>query len=348
MKAGHLLAGCVLLLATASAASAQDSDRTFVAEPVPGSQTAPTGGYFLLEAEPGEQIQQSVGLRNDSAGQLELRLAAVDATTGQLGGVSYALPDERPSRTGAWITLERSTVTLGPGASAVVSFTVAVPADATTGQHLAGLSIAAPTAAGDSAEAGEGEAGASIDVQTRHVIAVQVDLPGPAEPELVVEGVMPAARPDGLYLEIAIENRGRGLTKATGAITVGDEFEREFDVDTFVPGTAIAYPIKWSTDANDGEHEAVVELRYGDEVARWDGTFTVGEEVRDELEERQVTPPSEENDGDSDIPMGLMVGGALAGGLLVAGGGYRFARLRRPRGKHAMPRGRARRRTVGR
>lgn len=335
MNAGHLLVACALLLAAASgapAASAQPSDRSFVAEPVPGSKTAPTGGYFLLEAQPGEQVQQSVGLRNDSPGPLELRIDPVDATTGQRGGASYAIPGETPSRTGAWITLTRSTVTLGPGASAVVAFAVAVPADATAGEHLAGLSIAAPPRAGESADAGAGEAAASIDVQTRHVIAVQVNVPGPAEAELVVEGVTPAARPDGLYLEIAIENRGRRLTKGEGVITVGDDFERAFDVDTFVPGTTIAYPVKWDVNAADGEHEAVVELRYGDAVARWTGSFTVGEKIRDELEERQVETPPAQPDSDSDIPMPAIVGGALAAALLVASGGYMLARRQRPSG----------------
>lgn len=51
----------------------------------------------------------------------------------------------------------------------------------------------------------------------------------------MVEGVTAVARPDGLYLEIAIENRGRGLTKAEGVITVGEDSERRFSVDTFVP-----------------------------------------------------------------------------------------------------------------
>lgn len=146
----------------------------------------------------------------------------------------------------------------------------------------------------------------------------------------------------GLYLEIAIENRGRGLTKATGSITVDGNFERELDVDTFVPGTSIAYPVKWTDDPEDGEHRAVVELRYGDGVARWEGAFTVGEQVRDDLEDRQVDPPSDRDGGGSDVPMALIAGGAAAGGLLVAGGGYALARLRRPRGKHATPRGRRR------
>lgn len=340
MRAVRSLGLCALVLfVCASAAAAQDDGVDFVAEPVPGSQTAPGGGYFLLEAAPGEEISQSIGLRNDADEPLRLRLAAVDAVTGQLGGASYELDGETPTRTGSWITLDRTVITLQPRASAIVSFRVAVPTDAETGHHLAGISISVPTQQHDSPEAGQGQAGASIDVQTRRIIAVQVQLPGPADPKLIIHGVTPAARPDGLYLEVAIENDGHGLTKATGVVNV-DDFEREFEIDTFVPRTSIAYPVRWTDDADDGEHQAAVELRYGDEIARWDGTFIVGEAVRDELADRQVaaTPPPDDND-DPEIPVAVVMGAAAGGAALALGtAGMIVHRFRRPIGKHAMQR----------
>ena len=313
----HLVAllGVVLVLGT-SGAVAQESEAGFVAEPVPGSELDPTGGFFLLEAAPGEEIQQSVGFRNDSGEPLELRLDAVDATTGQLGGASYELPEEEVDRTGAWIRWQRSTVALPAGGSAIVPFTVVVPAGARSGDHLAGLSIAAPPEESDAAERSEGQAGASIDVQTRHVIAVQVEVPGPAQPELVVVGVTPQPRPDGLYLGVDIENRGRKLTKADGVITVEDDFEHEFGVDTFIPGTSIAYPVKWTAPVAEGEYEASVELRYGDELATWEGTFRVGEATLAELGDRQVTLDDEPSNSDSPF---LLVAAVTAGAVVIAG-----------------------------
>lgn len=337
MRALPVIVLGTLLSIVTPAASAQEPDGAdFVAEPAPDSQTAPEGGYFVLETEPGETVEQSIGLRNDSDEELTLHLAPVDATTGQLGGVSYALADEPVNETAAWITLERSAVTLEPGASDFVSFDVAVPEDARSGQHLAGLSIAAPSEQEDTEETGEGEAGASIDVQTRRIIAVQVDLPGAAEPELVVDGVTAAARPDGLYLEISIENRGRALTKADGVITVGEDFEQEFSVDTFVPDTSIAYPVKWPVPDPDGQHEAVVELRYGDEIAEWEGSFQVGDETLEELGDRQVASPGQAgSDGDpdgQDVPLIALATAVVGGGLLVGAGlGIsRVVRARRP------------------
>lgn len=326
-------------------AHAQDETAAFVAEPVPGSQVAPAGGYFLLEAEPGEEVTQSIGLRNDSDAPLALSLDAVDAVTGQLGGASYDLADETPAATGTWIELDRASVRLDPRASAIVSFRVVVPDDAQSGQHLAGISISVPKTPDSSAEAGEGQAGASIDVQTRRIIALQVELPGPSEPKLVIGGVTPVARPDGLYLEIGLENAGYGLTKAEGVLSIGADFERNFQVDTFVPRTSIAYPVKWSEQAQDGDHTARVELRYGGEVASWEGSFSVGETVIGELEERQVVDQaSDDGDGGSSVPLPLVAAGVVAGAALV-GGGLAAANLRRPVGKHSARRHRGSRRS---
>jgi hypothetical protein len=323
-----LVIGWVLIPLAAGLAAAQEGGVDFAVEPVAGSSTAPRGGYFLLTAAPGAQVSQALGVRNDSAGRLELRLAAVDAVTGQLGGASYALETETPTRTGAWITLDRTSLTLEPKASATVPFRVAVPAGAQSGEHLAGISVAAPTKQGTPGTAPEGQAGASVDVQTRRIVAVQVNLPGPSDPELVVSGVSPAGRPDGLYLEIAIANTGRGLTKGDGTVTLPDQgFERTFTIDTFVPGTSIAYPIKWADTARDGDYRARVELRYAGRVAHWDGTVTVGRAVREELAERQVQAPPQRT-GQGGVPLPALAAAMVAGAAIAAGGAVTVARLR--------------------
>ena len=334
--AAQAAATAALLAVSVAAATAQDGGVNFVAEPVAGSRLSPTGGFFLLETGPGTEVTQAIGLRNDSGETLKLHLAAVDAVTGQLGGASYALAGEQPSRTGAWITLERTAVTLAAASSAVVAFRVQVPAGAESGHHLAGISIAAPTAAAGSATPGSGQAGASVDVQTRRVIAVQVNLPGPADPELVIGGVTPVARPDGLYLQIAVENKGRALTKAAGTIEVGDGFEREFEVDTFVPRTSIRYPIKWDADAVDGEYPARVELRYGDRVAHWEGSFILGEEVLEDLADRRVDPAgAPDREDTSGAPWPALAGAAAATAVAAVAVGAGIARFRRPRGRHS-------------
>lgn len=280
-----------LSLAISGSASAQQKDPQFVAEPATGSQTA-GAGYFVIEAEPGDGVKQAMYLRNDSGRPLTLELARVDATTGAVGGASYELPNDPRDEVGAWITLARTSVTLGPNEDRQIPFRVEVPDDASSGEHLGGIAISVPVEDEDVAAAPAGQAGASVSFQTRRIIAVQVNLPGPAEPLLVISGVRPVARPDGVYLEIGIENEGTALTKGEGTITLPDEgFEREFSIDTFVPDTAIDYPIQWTVAADNGTYAAAVEVRYDDKTATWEGEFTLGDEVQEELAQRQTNRP---------------------------------------------------------
>lgn len=323
----------LLLLAAPGPVAAQEGGIEFVAEPAPGSETAEGGGYFLIPTEPGVKVVQSLALRNDSNKRLALRLAGVDATTGPFGGVSYGLENEQATRVGAWISLERTSVTLAPGESEIVDFEVEVPRDADSGEHLAGISVYSPAPDDETEGAGQGEAGAAIHVQTRRVVAVQVDLPGPSQPELVISGIAAAARPDGLYLEIGMENAGRALTKGQGFVEIPAEgFQQSFDIDTFVPGTSIAYPVRWTNSAPEGEYSARVEVEYEGGVASWEGTFAVGRGVLEELSERGVEVP------ESSRPMWVWV--AVAAGAVAIAGLYLFwLRRRTPARVSGPPRG---------
>ena len=330
-----------LTVAAVPAAAAQDDAGDFLARPGPGASTSPEGGYYVLESNPGDVVTQQLELRNDSTEPIELRLAAVDAVTGPLGGASYGLATDETSRTGTWITLGETSVQLEPGASARIPFTVRVPDDARSGEHLAGLSVA-PVQDEQAATGADAGAGASVDIQTRRVVAVQVNLPGPSEPELSVSGVRSAARPQGLYLEIDIDNIGTALARAEGTISVpDDDFTQTFTIDTFVPGTSIAYPIAWPTEPQEGSHQASVEIRYGGRTATWDGEVVVGEEVLEDLADREVQPAGASADESSPalgwLPWAVGALGVTAAGVV----GYAFARRTGSRPRDSRPRPRS-------
>lgn len=324
LRSALVIACAFLPLAPMPAGAAADAPR-FLAQPAVGSSTEPRGGYFVVAGAPGKTFTQSVALRNDSDSPLDLRLGAVDAATAQMGGSSFALESDQPVQMATWITLDKTSVTMAAKASLTVPFRVTVPSDAVSGVHLAGISVLVPVAK-DATVEGRNNAGASVTVQSRRVIAVQVNLPGAADPELAITGVAPVARPDGLYLEIAVDNTGRGTTKGEGVVNLADDgFERQFSIDTFVPGTSIAYPIKWTDKALDGDHPAHVEIRYGDRVAVWDGMFTIGKAIKEEQANRQVTPPTDSDSSASGLPVGVVAGG-IAGGIVLLGGGVLLGR----------------------
>lgn len=311
----------VALLGGVSAAQAPD-DSDFLIEPGPGSSTSSQGGYFVVKTKPGRILEQSVVLRNDSNRALTLELGAVDALTGPLGGTSYGLPTDQVTRTGSWISMAKTRVTLRPGAAEEIKFEIRVPSDAASGQHLAGIAAYVPNEDPDGDDVVPGEPGAVVTVQTRRVVSVLIELPGSAAPELVVSGVEPEPRTDAVYLGVAIANEGFGLTEGEGIIELPEHgFRRTFDVGTFVPGTSIVYPIEWERSPDEGEYAARVEISYEGGVARWEGNFVIGEAVSDQLAQ---------NRGDS-RPAWLWPAAAIATLLVIALIGLTIRR-RRSRG----------------
>jgi len=308
-----LTLGGVLLAAAAQPglAGAQEEPRFLVA-PGRGAQTAPGGGYFLLDAQPGHTVEQSIGVRNDSESPIDLRLVPVDATTGPLGGVSYGLEQEDRRAVGTWIQLERDKVTLDPGASKTIPFSISIPAGAAPGEHVGGISVFVPA---EEEGLGPTETGAAVVVRSRRIVAVQVQLPGGDPAHIDIQGVEAAARPDGLYLEVLVANDGGDLTKGTGLIELPDEgFSRELSIDTFLPGTAIRYPVKWSTEPRQGTFAGSVHIQYGGKHAIWEGTFVVGEHTREELADRQVGADGAPS---SPLILGILIGAAMAAVLFV-------------------------------
>lgn len=75
-----------------------------------------------------------------------------------------------------------------------------------------------------------------------------------------------------------------------------------------MPATSIGYPIKWTDVPREGVYEATVEIDYDGRVAQWEGSFTVGDPVLEDLEDRGV-----------DVPSGLpIVPIATAAGVIAA------------------------------
>jgi len=326
MKLMRFIAGTVVLVVGCGlGATPAFADEGLGFSVTPAPSDAPRD-YLRLAGAAGDTVVDSLVVRNLSDRPLALDIAGVDASTGPLGGASYGTGDSPPHDVGAWISLSRSSLTLGPRSSATVDVQVRVPPSAGSGQHLGAVAVR-PTESSPDVPVPAGGLDAGIRLTTRRVVAVLVIVPGPSEPELVVAGVAPAGRPSGLFLLVDLANRGGELTTAEGTLDVPSlGFHRSFNVDTFVPGTSIRYPVEWGADVPAGRFDARVELRYGSKVARWDGAVVVGSDVRAELDRRQMaTPRAATPPPTPALPWGLL-GGALALGTAAG-----FAVRRRPR-----------------
>lgn len=284
-----ILAAALVVTGTlASPARAAIGAMRFSVRPTPTGSLSPGGDYFVLKTAPGEVVEDALEISNPTSRPVQVRLAPVDATTAQMGGVDYTPSDSVPQAAGAWIDLARTSVDVAPGDAEVVPFSVSIPKDAPPGINLGGIAAWTPPSGAEGPDA-DGVA-ATVEIQTRRVVAVQVELPGSAAPHLEIGGVKAIARPDGIYLQVDITNTGHGFAAGEGTLELpGESFSSVFPLDKVVPGTQVGYPIKWRAAAPaDGAYPVSVEIDYGDATAEYDGEVVVGAEVRTGLADRGI------------------------------------------------------------
>jgi hypothetical protein len=258
------LGAALAALALAQAAGALAGAAVFSILPVDGQP------YFVAHLRPGETFSSRVKVTNVGGVAGTARLYAVDATTGQTSGAVYEPPEARRSGVGGWITLARRQLTLGPRQSAFVSFTVRVPSGAGPGQHLGGL-VAAPALPVQTQVTRRGSRSFRVTVRELAIVAVLVDLPGPALQRLAITGVSASGRPGYQTLLVDLRNTGDELVRGSGTIAIsragssGLVLARNFRLDTFLPHTRIDYPLYLSRRRlAPGRYRAVFSLRYGD------------------------------------------------------------------------------------
>lgn len=320
-----LTVGALALLAPAASAQREPS---FALKALGAGER----GFFVLDAQPGQVLSGRVLVVNAGRAAGTARLDAVDATTGTTTGAVYETVGARTQETGAWLRLERSTVTLDAGGSATVGFTVTVPPDARPGDHLGGI-VAAPAQPPDAAEGDADDRSFRVDVVNQAVLAVQVVLPGTARSVLRVEGVRPGGGTGYQTLLLDLSNPGERMVRGSGRVRVVDANgepagDQRFAIDTFLPGTRIEYPLVVRGKAlRPGEYRATVELDWGADRSSEEFGFTVSERNIEQAfgpEGVATLEDADERGGGAPV-VPIAVGGLLA--LLV------LAALLRMRGK---------------
>jgi WxL interacting protein linking bacterial and host surfaces/uncharacterized protein DUF3892 len=318
---------CLLALAAVGpVAKASGRGPTFTLKALDVSQGT---SYFVFDSPPGATLGGAVRVANEGDHPGTVRLYGVDAVTGQTTGAVYR-PRQDPRRdVGAWISMPIHQLRLAPGQSRVVSFKVRVPPHAGQGQHLGGIVAENPTLKKtDSRKAGRGSF--RIDIRNLSILAVQVDLPGREVEKLRLISVRPGSAEGFQTLLIGMRNEGNQLVKGSGSVIVsgenGEQIKRaKFNLDTFVPRTAIAYPFAVPGEAlAAGRYRAAVTVRYGHgHVAHLSTWFTISDNQIEQVFGSTSHGPA----SDSSSNLLLLILGALA--ILLLGFLAAWALLRR-------------------
>lgn len=157
------LAGVLALLAwllvpgTAAAATAPDEpagDAVTWSVSTPNNEHGSDRPNFQYELAPGATLSDGIVVTNHAARELTVGVYAADAFINDAGQLDL-LPAAQPSvDLGSWVRPGADSVTMAPGESVLVPFTVTVPAGATPGDYAAGVvtSLVSQSASGVSVD----------------------------------------------------------------------------------------------------------------------------------------------------------------------------------------------------
>jgi len=251
--------------ARAAADAAADGSAQFSLRPVVAA------AYFVFNLQDSATIQSQVRVTNTGTARGSVALYPVDATTGQTSGVVYLSRGEPRKDVGGWVTVGTQQLTLDPGQSQTVAFTVAVPASVRPGQHVGGL-VAENLAIqqGSSSSGTGGSGGVQVNIQHLSIVAVQVNLPGQQVQRLEATGIHAGGEHRYQVLLLSLRNAGTQQLKPSGTLqvteTTGHQIKQmKLTLDTFLPQTAIDYPVYVDGQAlGPGHYKGVLSLRYGD------------------------------------------------------------------------------------
>jgi MYXO-CTERM domain-containing protein len=222
----------------------------------------PKLGYFVYPLAPGASRSGAVIVSNVGTAAGTVRLFAADATTGTTSGTVYKT-DTAPTGAGSWVALSKSSFRLAPGGHRRVPFTVHVPEGQKPGQWVGG--IVAETAQHVATQKRGQKARVQIKIRDLTIVAVQVNVPGAPVVQFSIGDVTTGGTRGFQRLIVHLANEGNLLVKPRGVVTITGSGGRvieslPFTLDTFLPETAIDYPLLLKKALGPGDYVAKVLL----------------------------------------------------------------------------------------
>ncbi|GIF69722.1 hypothetical protein Ais01nite_77570 [Asanoa ishikariensis] len=176
---------------------------------------------FSYAVNPGGKVDDTMVVANHGKTALDLAVYAADGFTTQTGQLDLLTRDKQSKAIGVWLRAGGEQVTVQPGKSVDVPFTVAVPDNATPGDYVGGVvtSLTQP----------DQEQG--INVERRLGIRVKLRVGGELTPQLTIENLHVAyAGPGNPFgkgdatVTYTIHNTGNAIESAQQAVSLSGPF----------------------------------------------------------------------------------------------------------------------------
>ncbi len=241
----------------AAASAAVPSIGGFSARPAHFNSAVPaTRAYFIRRVPGGSGFRDQVVVVNTASAPVQLLVYAVDGLTGVTSGAVYGNRETALRGAGRWVTPAVARISVRAHGHVSVPFRLRVPGSATPGDHLAGLAL-------QNAHPRKSGGGFSVTEIVRTVVGIEVKVPGPAQPRIAVRHVSIAPLPgtSDPAVVVSLSAVGRRLCKPRLAVALsgpGGAQRVVRQLDTILPGDAIAYPFAWPRALASGSYRAVV------------------------------------------------------------------------------------------
>ncbi|MDP9792835.1 hypothetical protein J2S43_001347 [Catenuloplanes nepalensis] len=199
---------------------AEEGDVTWTVRTASNSLGADRSSYSYA-INPGATVSDAMVVANRGTDALSLTVYAADGFTTGEGGLDLRNRDVAQTGIGVWATAPAASVTVAPGQTVDVPFTVAVPANATPGDYVGGIvtSLTRP------------DASQQVNVERRLGIRIKLRVGGALAPALAVSDL--SVSYDGSWNPFAggtatvsytIRNTGNTTLSATQAASVAGPF----------------------------------------------------------------------------------------------------------------------------
>lgn len=131
-----LIAGLLVLINNPWQAAASFSFTAIPADPNLINQNK-----FILEARPGDQIEEKLYVENQSTEPMKLKLYPVDGQINEEGKFTGKNSDQQQMHIGQWAKIEKQEINLNPGEGQVVNCTIIIPDETALGDFFGGLAV---------------------------------------------------------------------------------------------------------------------------------------------------------------------------------------------------------------
>jgi len=246
-----------------TSAHADTGSPSFSIRPTYTDPNNPYSQYaFYLSGKPGMTIRSSVHVENDGTAKGIGQLFPSDATTGDQGfSVKYLVDKKVPTDVGAWVKGVTRNVTLDVAQSRDIAFSVNIPKNAKSGQHLAGLVISTYTNDGSINLNGQGS------YLNRLIIPIVILLPGTRVYSFTL-GTQQVVKTKNVWsLQIPMQNVGNMTLHPSLLVKITDSHKKTVltksdDYIIILPGDRITYLIGLSS-LKTGSYTVATTLHYG-------------------------------------------------------------------------------------